>query len=87
MINKDLTAILVCPESHTPLHPADPRLLARLNAAIAAGKVKNRAGRPVDEPVREGLVRAAGDLLYPICDGIPVMLVDEAIPLSKEDTA
>ena len=36
----------------------------------------------VKEKIDEGLVRADGKYLYPIRHNIPVMLVDEAIPLS-----
>jgi uncharacterized protein YbaR (Trm112 family) len=35
----------------------------------------------VTEEVKEGLVRADGKVLYPVRDDIPIMLVDEAIPL------
>ena len=81
MIDQKLLEILVCPENHTALRLADDELLARLNEAIAAGKATNRAGRPVGEPLDAGLVREDGTLLYPVVDGIPALLVDEAIPL------
>ncbi len=80
-MDKDLLSILVCPIDHTPLSPADTRLIARLNRAIAAGRVRNQAGQPVDQPVVAGLVRADGRLLYPILEEIPVLLANEAIPL------
>jgi uncharacterized protein YbaR (Trm112 family) len=35
----------------------------------------------VTEPVDGGLVRSDGRFLYPIRDDIPIMLVEEAIPL------
>jgi uncharacterized protein YbaR (Trm112 family) len=84
MIDKDLLDILVCPENKSPLRPADEQLVARLNRAIAAGQLKNRLGEPVKEPIEGGLVREDGALLYTILDGIPVMLVDEAIPLAED---
>jgi len=83
MIDREFLEILVCPETHAPLHSADDELLARLNEAVRAGKVTNRGGRPVDEPLGGGLVRDDGTLLYPIVDDIPVLLVDEAIPLAE----
>ena len=83
MIDKELLAILVCPENRTPLAAADGELLARLNEAIAAGKVTNRVGRRVQQPLVAGLVRADAALLYPVVDDVPVLLIDEAIPLGQ----
>ena len=81
MISKELLDLLVCPENRTPLTPADDELLAKLNRAIAAGSVKNRSGQQVSEPLSGALVRQDGRVLYPIVDDIPIMLVEEAIPL------
>jgi uncharacterized protein YbaR (Trm112 family) len=75
--------LLVCPLDRTPLTPAGEQLLARVNRAIAAGRVKNRAGRPVERPIDGGLLRADQTLLYPVLDGIPLLLADEAIPLAR----
>ncbi len=81
MVDPQLLDILVCPETKQPLRLADGALLERLNDSIRGGAVRNRAGRTVTDPVDEALVREAGDLLYPIRDDIPIMLIDEAIPL------
>jgi uncharacterized protein YbaR (Trm112 family) len=35
----------------------------------------------VKDPGQEGLVREDGKVLYPVDDGIPVMLVEQSIPL------
>ena len=83
MIDEKLVEILVCPENRTALTPADVELVSKLNQAISAGKVKNRLGRTVQTQVKEGLVREDKLLLYPIVDDIPVMLIDEAIPLEQ----
>jgi len=44
--------------------------------------VKNQAGRPVEQPIADGLLRADKTLLYPIHDGIPLLVPDEAISLA-----
>lgn len=81
-IDQELLAILVCPESRQPVVEAEAGLLARINAAVAKGSLKNRGGVQVAEPVEEGLVREDGRILYPVREGIPLMLVDEAIDLA-----
>ncbi len=81
MIDKDLLAILACPETHQPLAEADAALLARLNAAIAAGRVTNVGGAAVGDALEAGLVRADGKVCYPVRSGIPVLLIDEGLPV------
>lgn len=83
MTDKALPPILVCPLDRSPLSVADAQIVARVNRAIAAGRVTNRVGRLVDQPIGGGLIRADKTLLYPISDGIPVLLADESIPLAQ----
>ena len=82
MIDPELLKILCCPETHQEVRLADPAVIDRLNAQIAAGTLKNRAGQPVHEKIDAGVARADGKYLYPIRRKIPVMLVDEGIPLA-----
>ena len=77
----ELLKILCCPETHQPLSEAPPDLVTRLNTDIAAGKVMNRAGQTVAESIAGGLLREDGKLLYPIRNDIPVLLIDEGLPL------
>ena len=81
MIDKELLAILACPETKEPVTLAEEEFIAALNSRIARGEVKNRAGKTVEDKLDGGLVRADGAYLYPIQDEIPILLLDEAIPL------
>jgi uncharacterized protein YbaR (Trm112 family) len=81
MINEQLLALLRCPETQQALSGASPEQLDRLEVARAAGTLRDRAARIVQEPVVAGLVRADGAWVFPIRDGIPVLLLDDALPL------
>lgn len=81
MIDKDLLQILACPETHQALAEAGPELLKRINDRIAAGQAKNKGGAGVKDALEAGLVRQDGKILYPIRDGIPVLLIDEGLPI------
>jgi uncharacterized protein YbaR (Trm112 family) len=83
MMHKELPPIFVCPVDRTPLTAADENMILRINRGIAAGRVKNQSGRLVEQPIGGGLVRRDQTALYPILDGIPVLLADEAIPLTQ----
>lgn len=83
MMDAELLQILVCPQNRMRLGVADAALVARLNRAIAAGEVRNGAGQPIGCPIQGGLVRRDGAVLYPILDGLPILLADEAIALAQ----
>jgi len=83
MISQVLHEILCCPQTHQRLELAQLALITQLNQQIAAGGGKNWANGLVKAPVETGLVREDHQLLYPVSQGIPVLLLDEAIPLSR----
>ncbi len=87
MIEQNLLDILVCPETKQTLRVADADLLSELNASIEAGSVTNRGGDTVSTPLVEALVREDGTALYPVRDDIPIMLIDESIPLPTNQDA
>jgi uncharacterized protein YbaR (Trm112 family) len=82
MIDPELLKIMCCPETHQSIALAEPPLIQKLNERISGGQLRNRAGKEVTEKIDAGLVRDDGKFLYPIRNDIPIMLIDEAIPLS-----
>jgi len=82
MLDPELLKLLCCPETHQPLHLADSALLEQLNQKVLAGTLSTRGGRKVSELLPGGLVRADGQFLYPIRKQIPVLLIEEGIPLN-----
>ena len=83
MIDKELLAILACPETHQPLAEADAALIERVNAAIGAGDQKSVGGGSVTEAIDGGLLREDGRILYPVREGIPILLIEEGLPVGS----
>lgn len=83
-ISQELLDILVCPETKQPVVLAESDLLEKLNAQIQDGTLKNRVGETVSEAIDGALVREDRSCCYPIRDDIPVMLIDEAIPIGED---
>lgn len=84
-MDKRLLTILRCPISQKGLSLLKKDKLARVNAAIKAGKLANCEGSAVADPLAEALVTDDGKRIYPINDGIPVLLEDESISMEQLD--
>ena len=82
-MEKRLLQILRCPVTHKGLSMARRDLLGRVNAAIEAGRVANREGTVLSEPFDEALVTDDDKVLYPITNGIPVLLEGESVNLEQ----
>lgn len=82
-LDKDLLAILCCPETKQGVVLADDVLIQKVNVAIERGSLKNNAQKPVTEKLDGGLIRSDNKILYPVREDIPVMLIDEGIPLEQ----
>lgn len=81
MLHPEFINDLCCPETKQRVHLADATLIASLNDRISSGQARNRGGQPIGEKIDAGLLRQDGKFLYPIRRNIPIMLIDEAIPL------
>lgn len=81
MLDPEFVKILVCPDNRTPVRIASEQEITNLNQKIEEGIIQNISGRKVNEKIDGGLIREAGDRLYPVRKNIPVMLVEEAIQL------
>ena len=82
-MDKRLLTILRCPVTHKGLALAKRAVLDDVNAAIASGTLNNRDGRVLAEPLAEALVTDDGKVLYPVADGIPVLLEGESVSLEQ----
>jgi uncharacterized protein YbaR (Trm112 family) len=78
-VSSELLEILACPETKQPVTLAGDEVLSAVNEKISAGTLRNRGGEKVEKPITEALVREDGKILYPVDDGIPVMLIEESI--------
>jgi len=78
---QEMFNIICCPETHQPFRMADANIISGLNQKIKAGQLKTRAGKPVSEAIDAGFIREDRKFLYPVRNNIPVLLIDESIPL------
>ena len=81
MIHPELLEILCCPETRQPVRVAPAALVESVNRAIRDGSLEAPADTAKPEAVDGGLVREDGKFLYPVRNGIPIMLIEERIPI------
>ena len=82
-MDKRILAILRCPVTHKALALAKGPILKQVNTAISNGKLSNRDGRVLEESLDEALLTDDGKVLYPVADGIPVLLEGESINMEQ----
>ena len=78
-IDRKLLEILCCPVTRAPVERLSPARLRAVNEAIREGGVKHADGSPVESELAEALITASGTTIYPVQDGIPLMLEDRSI--------
>lgn len=82
-MDKRLLTILRCPVTHKGLSLAKSATLHAVNEAISAGELSNRDGDVLAEPLSEALITDDGKVLYPVADGIPVLLEGESVNMEQ----
>lgn len=80
MLDRNFIAMLRCPASGSPLALLDKHRLRLANRRAETGELRHVDGRVVDRPMEAALVTRDGATVYPVRDGIPILLLDEAIP-------
>jgi uncharacterized protein YbaR (Trm112 family) len=78
-LDKRLLDILCCPASKQPVALLSAAQLQALNRAVDAGQVQAADGASVRRSYSAGLLTRDGRTIYRIDDGIPVMLIDQAV--------
>ncbi len=82
-MDKRLLTILRCPVTHKGLSVLKKDKLEKVNAAIEAGTLETQDGVKLAEPLTEALVTDDGKRVYPVDDGIPVLLEGESIAMEQ----
>ena len=75
--------VLCCPETHQKLMIANAPALGVINRAIEEGKCVNMGGERVTETITDALIRKDHERLYPVRAGVPVLLIEEGIPIQR----
>ncbi len=78
-IDGKLLEILCCPVTKSPVNRLTAAQLKTLNAEISRGQIHNIAGDTLTDEIREGLITQSSKTIYPVEDGIPIMLEDQGI--------
>jgi len=81
MIRPELLELLRCPETHQRLRVAPGELLGRVNDRIKQKELRNRAGKILEQPLEGALIREDDTVVYPVRGNLPILLIDEAVPV------
>ncbi|MAD91572.1 MAG: hypothetical protein CMQ54_02445 [Gammaproteobacteria bacterium] len=82
-MNKHLLTILRCPISKKGLNILKKDQLSLINSAIDDGALVNHEGNLVIDRLEGALITDDNKLIYPVNDGIPVLLEEESISMEQ----
>ena len=82
-VDDSFLSLLRCPRTGEELRVAEAGELAGHNESIRGGQLSNAAGQKLEQAMEGALVSACGRWLYPVLDGIPVLLAEEAVALGE----
>ncbi len=80
-VDPELLNILRCPESLQAVRLAEQPVVSRLLQQARQGNLKTLRGNRVEADFEAVLIREDSQRGYLVRDGIPVMLIEEAVPL------
>ncbi len=81
-MDESFLSLLRCPRTGGQLRLAAVEELAGYNEGVREGSLSNAAGQKLTRAMEDALVSECGRWLYPVHEGIPVLLVEEAVPLA-----
>lgn len=81
-MDESFLSLLRCPRTGGELRLAGAEELAVYNEGVREGRLSNAGGEKVAPAMEGALVSECGRWLYPVQEGIPVLLVEEAVPLA-----
>jgi len=78
-IADEVLDLLRCPVSLGPIERLSEAMLQEVNQRIAAGGLTNQLEQAISRPLDDGLYSPNAKLIYPMWDGIPTLIAEEAI--------
>lgn len=86
-IDRKLVELLRCPVTGQAVRLVSKDRLAAINEAVAGGSMRHPDGRPAEDSLESALETVDGARIYPVRDGIPVMLEEECIMAAEAKSA
>ncbi len=83
-MKKDWIEILHCPVTQQDLRELSAEEIQQINEKIKAGQCWNRDGSPATLELTEGFITVDGSFIYPVINGISVLMKEMALTTRKE---